>query len=165
MKKLNLLAGKEEPFFLAVGFFKPHLPFNAPQKYWDLYDEDEIPLAPNPHIPANVNKASLHSSGEFDGYRLGDEQASLEKALSDPYARKIKHAYYACVSYTDMQIGKLIQELDRLGLSDDPIVVVWGDHGWHLGEHLVWGKHTVFEKALKSTLIMKVPGRKGLVTE
>ena len=165
VKKLNLLAGKEEPFFLAVGFFKPHLPFNAPQKYWDLYDEDEIPLAPNPHIPANVNKASLHSSGEFNGYRLGDEQASLEKALSDPYARKIKHAYYACVSYTDMQIGKLIQELDRLGLSDNTIVVVWGDHGWHLGEHLVWGKHTVFEKALKSTLIMKVPGRKGLVTE
>lgn len=165
IKKMNQLADRDEPFFLAVGFFKPHLPFTSPKKYWDLYKEEDIPLAPNPYIPENVNKASLHNSGEFNGYRLGDEKASLEGPVSDEYARKLKHAYYACVSYTDAQIGKLMDELDRLGIADNTIVVVWGDHGWHLGEQLVWGKHTIFENALKSTLIMKVPGYKGIVTE
>lgn len=165
IEKLRELAEKDKPFFLGVGFFKPHLPFNAPKKYWDLYDEDEIPLSPTPFLPENVNRASLHSSGEFNGYRLGEEKASLEKAVSEEYARRIKHAYYACVSYADAQIGKLISELERLGLAENTVVVVWGDHGWHLGDHLIWGKHTVFERALKSTLIMKVPGYEGLVTD
>ncbi len=157
LEKLDELANKEEPFFLAVGFFKPHLPFNAPKKNWDLYNEEDIPLPPVPYIPENVNKESLHGSGEFNSYQLGDEKASLEAPVSDEYARKLRHAYFACVSYIDAQVGKLIDELEEQGLSENTIVVIWGDHGWHLGDHLVWGKHTIFEKALKSAFIINAP--------
>jgi arylsulfatase A-like enzyme len=159
LEKLGELAKKDEPFFLGIGFFKPHLPFNAPKKYWDLYNEDEIPLSPNPFIPENVNPASLHRSGEFNGYQLGDEEASLEVPVSDEYARKLRHAYFACVSYIDAQVGKLLDELEKQGLAENTIVVVWGDHGWHLGDQLVWGKHTIFERALKSAFIVNVPGK------
>ncbi|WP_299581948.1 sulfatase [uncultured Sunxiuqinia sp.] len=158
LSKLAELAQKKQPFFLGVGFFKPHLPFNAPAKYWDLYKEEDLPLSPNPAIPANVHKASLHASGEFNGYRLGDEQASLEGPVSDAYARKLRHAYFACISYVDAQVGKLLGELDELGLAENTVVVLWGDHGWHLGDQLVWGKHTIFERALKSAFIVRVPG-------
>jgi arylsulfatase A-like enzyme len=157
--KLRELAKKDAPFFLGVGFFKPHLPFNAPKKYWDMYNEEEIPLSPNPYIPENVNKASLHGSGEFNGYQLGDEKASLEGPVSDEYARKLRHAYFACVSYIDAQVGKLLAELEEQGLSENTVVVIWGDHGWHLGDHLVWGKHTIFDRALKSAFIVNVPGK------
>lgn len=160
IKKLDELAKRKEPFFLGIGFFKPHLPFNSPAKYWDLYDESIIPLSPNSFIPENVNKASLHQSGEFNGYKAGDENASLEKPLSDAYARKVRHAYFAAVSYVDAQVGKVLDELEKLGLAENTIVVVWGDHGWHLGDQRVWGKHTIFEQALNSTLIMKVPDQK-----
>jgi arylsulfatase A-like enzyme len=161
LKKLKELKDKDEPFFLGVGFFKPHLPFNAPSKYWDLYEEANIPLSPNPFIPENVNKASLHGSGEFNGYQLGDENASLTGPVSDAYARKLRQAYFACISYVDAQVGKIMDELEELGLDDNTIVVLWGDHGWHLGDQLVWGKHTIFERALKSALIVKVPGITG----
>ncbi len=160
IEKLGELAKKGDPFLLSVGFFKPHLPFNAPKKYWDLYDENKIPLSPNPFIPENVNKASLHNSGEFNGYALGDEEASLNGPVSDEYARKIRHAYFACVSYMDAQVGKLMNELEKQGLAENTIVVIWGDHGWHLGDQLVWGKHTIFERALKSAFIIKLPGQK-----
>lgn len=161
VKKLGELAKNEKPFFLAVGFFKPHLPFNSPKKYWDLYDEDSLPLSPVPFIPENVNKASLHSSGEFNGYQLGDEEASLNGPVSDAYARKLRHAYFACVSYIDAQVGKLLAELKKQGLSEKTIVVLWGDHGWHLGDQLVWGKHTIFERAVNSVLIVKSPNSKS----
>jgi arylsulfatase A-like enzyme len=160
LEKIGELAQKEEPFFLAVGFFKPHLPFNAPKKYWDLYNENDISLSPNPFVPENVNTESLHGSSEFNGYLLGDEEAGLDGPVSDDYARKLRHAYFACVSYIDAQVGKLIDELERQGLAENTIVVIWGDHGWHLGDHLIWGKHTLFERALKSTLIVYVPGKK-----
>lgn len=157
IKKLKELKQQDKPFFLGVGFFKPHLPFNSPKKYWDLYNEDNILLTPSPDLPSDVNQASLHNSEEFNGYRLGDEDASLTNPLSDAYARKIRHAYFACVSYTDALIGKVLDELKTLELDENTIVVVWGDHGWHLGDHRVWGKHTIFERALKSALIFKVP--------
>jgi len=157
IKKLNELKKKGQPFFLGVGFFKPHLPFNAPKKYWDIYDPKEITITPSNFIPEDINQASLHESGEFNQYLLGEEKASLQKAVSDEYARKLKHGYFACISYIDAQIGKLLCELEHLGLADNTIVVVWGDHGWHLGDHLVWGKHTIFERALRSTLIIKTP--------
>ncbi|TGV04738.1 sulfatase [Flavivirga rizhaonensis] len=155
--KLNELANKDTPFFLGVGFFKPHLPFNAPKKYWDLYEEDKIAIAPYPDLPKNINQSSLHNSGEFNGYLLGEEKAKLDKPLSDSYARKIKHAYFASVSYVDAQVGKVLEKLDELGLSESTIVVIWGDHGWHLGDNRTWGKHTLFERSLKSTLIIKAP--------
>lgn len=157
LSKLKDLKNKEQPFLMGVGFFKPHLPFNAPKKYWDLYYREEIPLSNNPGIPENIHLASLHESGEFNQYVLGDEKASLAKSVSDAYAKKLRHGYLASVSYIDAQIGKLLQELKRLELDENTIVVIWGDHGWHLGDQRVWGKHTLFENALKSTLIIKTP--------
>lgn len=161
IKKLKELKTKDQPFFLGVGFFKPHLPFTAPKKYWDMYNREEIPLPPFAGIPENSSKASLHASGEFNQYKLGEEKASLNAPVSDDYTRKVRHAYFACVSYVDAQIGKLMDELEKQGLAENTIVVVWGDHGWHLGDHLVWGKHTIFDRALNSTFIMRVPGIKN----
>lgn len=157
VKKLKELKQKKKPFFMGVGFFKPHLPFNAPQKYWDLYERDKIPLSPNGKIPQNIDNNSLHNSGELNGYQLTDEKAGLEQPLSNAYAKKIRHAYLASVSYVDAQIGKVLTELKKQGLAKNTIVVVWGDHGWHLGDQQTWGKHTLFENALKSALIIKDP--------
>jgi len=158
IKKLRELKSKEQPFFLGVGFFKPHLPFTSPKKYWDLYDENNLPTAPFAGVPENSSKASLHGSNELNQYKLGEEKASLDGAVSDKYARKLRHGYFACISFIDAQIGKILDELDILGLKENTIVVVWGDHGWHLGDHLVWGKHTIFDRSLNSTLMMRIPG-------
>lgn len=160
VEKLKMLSEKGTSFFMGVGFFKPHLPFNAPKKYWEMYNESELPLTPSPDIPENVNTASLHNSGEFNSYLSGDEKPSLLQPVSENYARKLTHAYYASVSCVDAQIGKVLDQLEQLGLSENTIVMVWGDHGWHLGDHRVWGKHTIFERALKSPVIIKVPGMK-----
>lgn len=157
LEELDSLSQQKNPFFLGVGFFKPHLPFTAPKKYWDLYDESKISITPSPDIPENINKASLHDNSEFNRYLLGEEKPNLEKSASKEYSRKIKHAYYAAVSYIDAQIGKLLDELESKGLDENTIVVLWGDHGWQLGDHRIWGKHTLFEKALRSPLIIKAP--------
>lgn len=157
VKKIKELATQEEPFFLGVGFFKPHLPFNAPKEYWDLYDEANLPISPTPGIPKHINKASLHTSNEFNQYKLGAEKASLDSSLSDSYSRKLIHGYYASISYIDAQIGKLMSALKETNLDENTIIVIWGDHGWHLGDYRVWGKHTLFERSLKSAFIMKVP--------
>ncbi len=157
LQKLQELSDKDQPFFLGVGFFKPHLPFNAPKKYWDLYDRAEIPLTNSPDIPANVHPASLQNNGEFNNYQLGDEPATLEQPVSDEYARKLKHGYYASISYIDAQVGRVLDELARLGLEKNTIIIVWGDHGWHLGDDRIWGKHTNFEYALRSAFMIKTP--------
>jgi arylsulfatase A-like enzyme len=156
--KLRQLAQDGDAFFLGVGFFKPHLPFTAPKKYWDLYEESSLPLTPSPELPANTNAASFHNSGEFNSYKGGEGHPSLSVPASEEYARKITHAYYAAVSYVDAQIGKVLRSLEENGLADNTIVVLWGDHGWQLGDHRVWGKHTLSEFALKSPLIIKAPG-------
>ena len=146
---------KDGPFFLSVGFYKPHLPFCAPKKYWDLYDRDAIPLAEHRDPPKGVDKGlSLHRNGEVTG-----NYASLKdpREATEEEARRLRHGYFAAVSYVDAQIGKVLDELDRLGLRDNTIVVVWGDHGWHLGDLHVWGKHTTFEFSLRSTLIVDTP--------
>lgn len=160
LSSLKKLKENNKPFFLGVGYFKPHLPFNSPKKYWNLYNRDSIEISKNPIIPKNVNLKSLHPSGEFNNYILGDEIANLEHRVSDEYAKKLIHAYYACVSYVDEQIGLLVKEVESLGLEENTIIIVWGDHGWHLGDQQVWGKHTIFEAALNSTLVIKVPGTK-----
>ncbi|GGF27709.1 sulfatase [Echinicola rosea] len=161
IKKLKQLKEKGKPFFMGVGFFKPHLPFTAPKKYWDLYNEEDIPLAPFAEIPENSSKASLQNSGELNQYKLGEEKPDLDSAASDAYARKLRHGYLAAVSYIDAQIGKILDELEEQGLAENTIVVVWGDHGWHLGDQKTWGKHTVFDNALQSVLLIKRPGEGG----
>lgn len=157
VKKLKELAAKEEPFCLAVGFFKPHLPFTAPKKYWDLYDESMLPISPMPDVPEDCDPVALHESAEFKSYQAGDEMPSVAHRLSDNYARKLCHAYFACISYVDAQVGKVLNALEESGEADNTIIVLWGDHGWHLGDLRIWGKHTLFEPSLSSTLIVKAP--------
>ncbi|MHC4742749.1 MAG: sulfatase, partial [Planctomycetota bacterium] len=138
---LRCLKDMDKPFFLALGFLKPHLPFNAPKKYWDMYKREEIDLADNPFRPKGAPDAALHNWGELRSY------AGIPKKgpLSEDMARTLVHGYYACVSCTDAQIGRVLDELKRLGLDDNTIVVLWGDHGWNLGEHGLWCKHCNFE--------------------
>jgi iduronate 2-sulfatase len=152
--ELQRLHTQDQPFFLAVGFFKPHLPFVAPQRYWDLYDAAEIELPENYHVPQDAPQESIHSSGELRAY------AGIPKTgpVSDESARKLIHGYYACVSYTDAQVGKILDELARLHLTDNTIVVLWGDHGWNLGEHTLWCKHSCYETSMQIPLIVKAPG-------
>ena len=153
---LQELSKKKEPFFLAVGFIKPHLPFVSPKKYWDLYDPAKIELAPNPFRPKDAPEYSILPGGELRNYH-GIPKGSVPPDL----ARQLKHGYYASVSYTDAQVGKVMAELDRLGLRDNTIVVLWGDHGWKLGEHDAWCKHTNVENDVNGPLILSVPGMKN----
>ena len=155
IEALRNVAAKKEPFFLAVGFVKPHLPFVAPKKYWDLYDPKTIKLAPNPFRPKDAPDYSLLEGGELRIYH-----GIPDGHLPDDLALKLKHAYYASVSYADAQVGKLLDELKRLGLDKDTIVILWGDHGWKLGEHDAWAKHSNVENDVNAPLILSVPGMK-----
>lgn len=154
---LRELSKRDEPFFLAVGFLKPHLPFNAPKKYWDMYDPAQIELAQNPFPPKNVTPYSLTNSGEIRVY----EGIPAKDDISAEQARELKHGYYACISYTDANVGLLLDEVDRLGLTENTIVVLWGDHGWKLGEHNAWCKHTNFENDANAPLIIRSPHQKA----
>lgn len=144
-----------QPFFLAVGFLKPHLPFNAPAEYWDLYDSTRISLPENYLQPESTPGNAFHNSGELRAYAGIPESGPV----SDEMANKLIHGYYACVSYTDAQIGKLLKALEDLGLENNTIVVLWGDHGWNLGDHMMWCKHCNFESSLHVPLMVKVPGK------
>jgi len=142
-----------KPFFLAVGFLKPHLPFNAPEKYWNMYDPEKIGIAENPDPPADAPRQAIHTWGELRNYFSIPEKGPL----TDSAANKLRHGYYACVSYTDTQIGLLLNELETNGLAENTIIVLWGDHGWNLGEHGMWCKHCNFNTSLNAPLIIKVP--------
>ncbi|MEO1979596.1 MAG: sulfatase, partial [Fuerstiella sp.] len=146
---------KNEPFFLAVGFHKPHLPFIAPKKYFDLYDRDQIALATNPFPPRDAPNFATYNWNDLRHY-YGIPDVG---PVTEDQARDLKHAYYACVSYTDAQVGRLLQALDANGLRDNTIVVLWGDHGWQLGEHGMWDKHSNFETSTHAPLIIRVPGQ------
>jgi len=154
IETLENLKQKSQPFFLAVGFFKPHLPFNAPKKYWDLYD----PAVFQPDAKANRTKGAPDVAYpdhlELAGYKdiPDDEKVSAEQA------RELRHGYYACVSYVDAQIGKVLDALKRLGLEDNTIVVLWGDHGYSLGEADHWCKDTNFDLDTHVPLMIRVPG-------
>jgi iduronate 2-sulfatase len=143
-----------QPFLLAVGFHKPHLPFVAPKKYWDLYPPASIRLPDNYRVPENAPKEAIHNWGELRQY----SGVPPKGPLTDAAAKNLIRGYYACVSYVDAQIGKVLAELDRLGLADNTIVVLWGDHGWNLGDHTLWCKHCTFESAMRIPLIIRAPG-------
>ncbi len=149
---------KNQPFFLAVGFIRPHLPFISPKKYWDLYDPMKIPLATNPFRAKNAPPYSIVPGGEIHSY----DGVPTGQHLPDDYARQAKHGYYAAVSYVDAQIGQVVNELDRLGLRESTIIVLWGDHGWKLGEHDAWAKHSNVENDTHVPLLVSVPGTAGV---
>ena len=161
---LKQLSKKGEPFFFAVGIAKPHLPFVAPKKYWDLYKTSEMPLAPFQEQSTNPIAVAYHNAGEIRAYT--DMPADLAKTkqkdfgytISPAKQQELIHAYYAAISYTDALVGDLLNTLDSLGLSKNTIVVLWGDHGWHLGDHNLWCKHSNFEEATRAPLIISAPG-------
>jgi arylsulfatase A-like enzyme len=155
IEDLQKLKNTGEPFFLAVGFLKPHLPFNAPTKYWDLYDPENISLPDNYLRPESTPKEAFHNFGELRSYATVPEKGDV----SDEMANKLIHGYYACVSYTDAQIGKILSTLEELELDENTIVILWGDHGWNLGDHKMWCKHCNFESSLHVPMIVKAPGK------
>lgn len=147
---------KDRPFFLAVGFLKPHLPFVAPRKYWDMYPPDAVPYVASAP-PKGAPPCALHQWTELRAFM----EMPATGPLSDEQARQMIRGYHAATSYTDAQVGRVLDELDRLGLRDNTIVVFWGDNGWQLGEHGLWCKHTNFEVAARVPLIVAAPGMKA----
>ena len=156
VKRLHALKQKGEPFFLAVGFLKPHLPFVAPKKYWDLYNPDTLPVPAFDRLPKDSPAFAGHNNSELHNY----PGVPKENPIPADFAKQLRHGYYACISYTDAQVGRLLDALDREGLADSTVVVLWGDHGWQLGEHGLWHKHTNFELATRAPLLLSVPGLK-----
>lgn len=164
IETLQDLSKSEKPFFLAVGFQKPHLPFSAPTKYWDMYKPEDIKLADNPFpaigAPAEAifkisKRTDIFNSTEIRKY------SGIPKIgkMDDSTATSLIHGYYACVSFIDKLLGDILNELERLNLDKNTTVVFIGDHGWHLGEHQQWGKHSLYDRVLKSPLIVKAPGK------
>jgi arylsulfatase A-like enzyme len=158
-KRIREFVTQKKPFFLAVGFVKPHLPFIAPKKYWDLYDRSALPLASFQEPPQGSphDLAFYSNSGELRDY------ADLPKTgpIPEPQQRELVHGYAACVSYIDAQVGLLMETLKETGVADNTIICFWGDHGWHLGEHGHWGKVTNYEDAARAPLIISAPGFDG----
>ena len=155
LQQLDQLASDpSKPFFLAVGLIKPHLPFGAPRKYLDLYKDVKMPAVA--HAVKPEGKTTWHKSGEFKQYNSWGLDPNEDEAFSE----EVRRHYAACVSYADAQIGKIIAKLKKTGADKNTVVVLWGDHGWHLGEHAIWGKHSLFEESLHSPLIVYYPGMK-----
>lgn len=145
---------KGEPFFLAVGFWKPHSPFNAPKKYWDLYQRDEIAMPKNPEWPEDAPRIAWHDSRELLG------AGSKARKVTEENIREMRHGYLANISYMDAQIGRVLDELDRLKLADSTVVVFWSDHGYHLGEQTLFAKTSNFELDARVPLIITTPKMK-----
>jgi iduronate 2-sulfatase len=154
IEQLEQLKQADKPFFLAVGFWKPHAPFNAPKKYWDLYQRATIPLPDPAGWPAGADRIAWHNSREILGW---DKQ----RQLSEEAIRELRHGYLAAASYLDAQVGKVIDRLDQLGLRDNTLIVFWSDHGYHLGEHTLWAKTSNFELDTRVPLLISVPGIKA----
>jgi len=165
-KKQMIQFSKEtKPYFMAVGFHKPHLPFVAPKKYWDLYKRSDMPLASFTEHAKDAPEMAYHKSGELRNYIDIPEFATFNQPGNHIYLKEEKQkeliqGYYAAVSYMDAQVGILLNTLDSLGTLKNTIVVLWGDHGWHLGDHDLWEKHTNLENATRAPLIIAAPGMK-----
>lgn len=153
VSRLRQMAGQDKPFFMGLGFFKPHLPFVAPKKDWDALKKAVIPPPP---YPKKINSHYWHDSGEFYKYKF----PYPKRPLSSENVTNVRRSYLACVRYTDRQVGKVLDVLDETGLSENTIIVLWGDHGWNLGDSDLWAKHTLFERAVRSPLIISIPGMK-----
>lgn len=153
IRQLHAFKASGEPFFLAAGFMKPHLPFNAPRTYWDYYRRDRIDLARNPCAPEGAPAEAIHTWGELRQYK----GIPAEGPLSEAQSLELVHGYYAATSYMDAQVGRVLDALDALGLADSTVVVLWGDHGWQLGEHGLWCKHCNFDTSLRAPLVFRVP--------
>ena len=164
LELLKRLAKGDKPFFLGVGFKKPHLPFLAPKAYWDLYDRDEFTIHPfqtemEGVTPYTFNKVhELRGTYYLETDRHGKALALTDDILPEEQQKTLLHGYYACVSFVDTLVGRLLDELEEQGLSDNTIVVLWGDHGFHLGDHNEWGKHTDLEQATRVPLMIRAPG-------
>lgn len=157
IETLRRLAGQDKPFFLACGFLRPHLPFVAPKKYWDLYPPDRVTLPDNMFFPRDLPAVFRYEWEELRAYTGIPKKGPV----SPETARDLIRGYAACVTFVDTQIGRLLDELDRSGKAGNTIVVLWGDHGWQLGEHGFWCKHTNFEVAARAPLIIRAPGIGG----
>jgi iduronate 2-sulfatase len=153
LEQLRMLsADKAKPFFLAIGILKPHLPFGAPKSYYDMYEGVKLPEIEHQKRPEG--KTTWHGSGEFMKYNRWGKDPNSDMVFAD----EVRRHYAACVSYADAQVGRILKELKCNGADKNTIVVLWGDHGWHLGEHAIWGKHSLFEESLHSPLIIHYPG-------
>ena len=150
---------RDRPFFFGVGYYRPHLPFNAPKRYWDLYDRARIPLATHPRRAQGAPPMAGNVNRELRGYRdFAGAPRPDQGPVTEAEARLLRHGYLASVSYVDAQIGRLLQALDNTGLAANTIVVLWGDHGWKLGEHNSWGKMTNYEVDTRIPLMIRAPG-------
>lgn len=154
VRLLKQLAAGEQPFFLAVGFKKPHLPFVAPADHWGRHQRNALQPAEHQGGISGDSGYVLHDSKELRGY----EGIPASGLIEEPLQKELLHGYYACVSYIDAQVGHLLEELKRAGLADKTVVVLWGDHGFHLGDHGMWGKHSTLEQAARVPLIVARPG-------
>ncbi|MBK1825470.1 sulfatase [Haloferula rosea] len=150
----SLRKNRDRPFLMCVGFAKPHLPFAAPKRYWDLYERDLFDV-PDRGLPVGAPSLAFTPWGELRAYLGMPEQGPL----TDDQTKELKHGYAACVSYADAQVGKVMAELERLGLREKTIVILWGDHGYKLGEFGAWCKHTNFELDTRVPFIVSAPGR------
>ncbi|MFN3193795.1 MAG: sulfatase [Aureliella sp.] len=157
IRRLQAAKKREQPFFIVAGFARPHLPFSAPKKYWDLYDANEFELAANPDLPLDSPKVAQKRGGEIRNYFPVPDKND-PAAINDELARKLIHGYYASASYVDAQIGKVIDELNSSGQAKNTIVVLWGDHGFHLGDLGIWTKHTNYEQANRIPILISAPG-------
>lgn len=152
ISKLKTLKNSDKPFFMSVGFLRPHLPFCAPKKYWDLYPEGYVKPAENNFIPKNAPKRSIHNSGELRQYT-----DIPDGVVQDSMAYQLVRGYYAALSYSDALIGKVMGELKAQGLDKNTTVIVIGDHGWNLREHTLWAKHANYRTSLRTPLLVSGP--------
>ncbi len=163
INQLQTLADSKNPFFMAVGYYLPHLPFTPPKKYWDLYNPLEIPLADNQYLPKGAPAVAFGDNAWGGTYELRDTMhfrtmpSPFEGSLEEEQQRHLKHGYYASISFVDTQIGKLLAELERLQLTENTIIVLWSDHGWKLGEHNGWCKQTNYEIDTRTPLLICTP--------
>jgi arylsulfatase A-like enzyme len=164
--KLATLKASAQPFFLGLGFYRPHLPFNAPKRYWDLYDRRQLPLTPHPRRSAHAPLMAGNTNRELRGYRdFRSAPRPDQGSLSEAESRLLRHGYLASVSYIDAQIGRLLAALAQHQLDRNTIIVLWGDHGWKLGDHNSWGKMTNYEIDTRVPLLIRAPGlRPGVVS-